>query len=87
MRSLPIFALIRLALAGDARATFPGGEGRGLRIATPVCGLVRNDMRDSLVPGATGGLPRQCAHWLAMTSQYYKITHKRTKSAPAVGRG
>ena len=36
-------ALIRLALAGDARATFPGGEGMGKRIATPVCGLVRND--------------------------------------------
>ena len=30
------FALIRLALAGDARATFPGGEGFGMRIATPV---------------------------------------------------
>ena len=29
MRSLHVFALIRLALAGDARATFPGGEGRG----------------------------------------------------------
>ena len=29
-------ALIRLALAGDARATFPVGEGLGLRIATPV---------------------------------------------------
>ena len=29
-------ALIRLALAGDARATFPMGEGFGERIATPV---------------------------------------------------
>ena len=37
-------ALIRLALAGDVRATFPEGEGFGIRIATPVCGLVRNDM-------------------------------------------
>ena len=30
-------ALIRLALAGDARATFPNGEGFGKRIATLVC--------------------------------------------------
>ena len=39
------FSLICLALAGDARATFPAGEGLEMRIATPVCGLVRNDMR------------------------------------------
>ena len=35
MRSLHVFALIRLALAGDARATFPQGKA-GVRIATPV---------------------------------------------------
>ena len=34
--------LIRLALAGNARDTFPQGKAWG-RIATPVCGLVRND--------------------------------------------
>ncbi len=28
--------LIRLALAGDARATFPGGEGLGKRIVTGI---------------------------------------------------
>ena len=42
-------ALIRLALAGDARATFPGGEGFEMRIATPVCGLVRNDMHYTII--------------------------------------
>ena len=35
IRRLPQSALIRLALAGDARATFPVGEGLGRRIATP----------------------------------------------------
>ena len=45
IRRLPQSALIRLALAGDARVTFPRGECFGKRIATPVCGLVRNDMR------------------------------------------
>ena len=45
-------ALIRLALAGDARATFPGGEGMGKRIATPVCGLVRNDTFYSGAPAS-----------------------------------
>ena len=36
------FALIRLALVGDARATFPRGEGFGIRIVTGVT-LVHND--------------------------------------------
>ena len=49
-------ALIRLVLAGDARATFPGGEGMGRRIATAVCALPRNDMvfRQSERPGFSG---------------------------------
>ena len=49
IRRLPQSALIRLALAGDARVTFPRGECFGKRIATPVCGLVRNDKRYTTV--------------------------------------
>ena len=43
---------LSLVLAGDARATFPGGEGMGKRIATPVCGLVRNDTFYSGAPAS-----------------------------------
>ena len=39
MRSFRIFALIRLALAGDARATFPQGKA-GVRTATSAAGLL-----------------------------------------------
>ena len=35
------------------RATFPAGEGFEMRIATPVCGLVRND--NSFIPNRPGG--------------------------------
>ena len=48
-------ALIRLALAGDARATFPVGEGFGERIV-----LVRNEMRTPLHEcGSPAGLKSQ----------------------------
>ena len=43
--------------------------GRGERIATPVCALARNDMRDSIAPGISGGLPRQCE--LARNDNFY----------------
>ena len=35
------------------------GGSEGKRIATPVCGLVRNDMRDTGVPRISRGLPHQ----------------------------
>ena len=37
------FALIRLALAGDAQAAFPVGEGKGNGLPHHLSGLVRND--------------------------------------------
>ena len=54
-------ALIRLALAGDARATFPAGEGLGLRIVTG---------------GNPWKGPHQCEHWLTLTC-VYDITRKK----------
>ena len=34
-----------------------------------------------VVPGTTGGLPRQCEHWLAMTCDFC-LTQRKRKQAP-----
>ena len=64
-------------------ASLPGSSA-GTRIATPVCALVRNDRLGRCVricPNSSqlarllcgeNGLPRQCAHWLAMTCRRQK---------------
>ena len=52
----------------------PPRRGRlGERIATPSCGMVRNDVRYTMALGRTGGLPHQCAHWFAMTAFFLPV--------------
>ena len=84
-------ALIRLALAGDARATFTLWsychrqllDFNSLRGAPPLvskgslCAL-------SIVRGIFWGLPHQCEHWFAMTYgfRFYSIKIERYRAVP-----
>ncbi len=54
------------------RAPSPKGR-QGLRIATPVCALVRNDMRCTEVLGRTWRLPHQYVDWAAMTISFHVL--------------
>ena len=49
------------------RAPSPKGRLWVTDCHTSVATLVRNDMRDAMILGRTGGLPHQCEHWFAMT--------------------